>query len=178
MIITISGLPGSGKTSVAKEIAKKLNFKFHSMGEIIQTFVLSRNTTLLQFNELRNKDSKWDLMIDDYQRELAKKEKNVVMDGIISFHIFPDSIKIFLSVKPEIGAMRIFKAKRSDEPYKTFSESLKAVKKRIKDDKARYKKIYKVDCHNPSNFDFVVDTSDMDVKEVVKAVLDYISKNC
>jgi len=178
MIVTISGLPGSGKTSVARLLAKKLGFRFYSMGDIIQKFVLAKKMTLLQFNKLRNKDSSWDIMLDHYQVDLAKKEKNVVMDGIISFHVFPGSVKIFLGVKPEVGAMRIFKAKRSDEPYRSFSESLKAVRKRINDDRARYKRIYKVDCHNPANFDFVVDTSTLGVGEVVRAVLEFLNNYC
>lgn len=176
MIITISGLPGSGKTSVGKLLAKKLGFKFYSMGSIIQTFVLSKNMTLLQFNQLRNKDSEWDLMIDSYQKKIAKKEKNIILDGIISFHVIPKSVKIFLSVKPEVGAMRIFKAKRPDEPYRSFSEALRDAKKRIKDDKARYKKIYKVDCHDVANFDIVIDTSNMKLNYIVETILKIIKK--
>lgn len=177
MIITISGLPGSGKTSVAKRLAKRLNFKFYSMGDIVQKFAIDRKMTLLEFNKLRNKDRSWDVMIDTYQKDLGKKNKNLVIDGLTSFHVFPNSVKIFLEVNPEIGAMRIFRAKRSDEPYKSFSETLRAVKKRVKDDEARYKKIYNINCHNPVNFDFVVDTSKLTVNDVVKTIFEFIDNH-
>ncbi|MEM4244964.1 MAG: cytidylate kinase family protein [Candidatus Nanoarchaeia archaeon] len=176
MIVTISGLPGSGKTCVAKLLAKKLGFKFFSMGDIVQKFATDKGMTLLEFNKLRNEDPSWDVIIDTYQRELGKKNKNAVFDGLTSFHIFPKSVKIFLKVKQEVGARRIFKAKRPDEPYKSFSEALKAVRKRIKDDKARYTKIYGVNCHDTSNFDFIVDTSNLKPNEVVKSILGFIKK--
>ncbi len=176
MIITISGLPGSGKTSVAKLLAKKLNFKFYSMGDIIQTFVLSKKMTLLQFNKLRDKNKAWDYMIDSYQKQLVKKHKDVIVDGITSFYLFSDSIKVFFSVKPEVSAKRIFQAKRPDEPYKSFSEALKAVKKRIKDDRSRYNRLYGIDCHKLSNFDLVIDTSDLSPKEVVNVILKFVKE--
>ncbi len=34
MIITIAGMPGSGKTTVAKILADKLNLKRYSMGDL------------------------------------------------------------------------------------------------------------------------------------------------
>ena len=34
MIITISGLPGSGKSTIGKMLAKKLGYKFYSMGDL------------------------------------------------------------------------------------------------------------------------------------------------
>ena len=36
MIITITGLPGSGKTSVAKHLAKHLHIKHYSMGDLFR----------------------------------------------------------------------------------------------------------------------------------------------
>jgi len=176
MIITISGLPGSGKTSVAKLLAKKLGYKFYSMGDIIQTFVLSKKMTLSEFNKLRNKDKAWDYMIDGYQKELGKKSKNVIFDGITSFFLFPDSLKVFLSVEPEVGARRIFNDRRPDEPYRSFSEALKAVRRRIKDDRARYKRLYRIDCHKLGNFDLIIDTSDLSKEEVADAVLGFIKR--
>lgn len=176
MIITISGMPGSGKTSVARLLAEKLKFKFYSMGDIVEKFATDNKMTLMEFNRMRDEDNKWDMMIDMYQKSLSMAEKDLVIDGLTSFYVIPNSVKVFLDVKPEVGAERIFKAKRSEEPYKSLSESLKAVKKRINDDKARYEKIYGVDCHDKSNFDLVLDTLGLTVDEAVKSVLDFIKK--
>ncbi len=170
MIITLSGLPGSGKTSVAKLLAKKLGFKFYSMGDIVEKFATDKEMTLGEFNDIRDKDTMWDMMIDTYQKSLSMSKSDMVVDGLTSFYVIPNSVKVFLEVKPEVGA------KRKDEPYKSLSEALKAVKDRIKKDEARYKKLYGIDCHERKNFDFVLDTSDLKPDEVVNHILDFVKK--
>jgi cytidylate kinase len=176
MIITISGLPGSGKTSVAKLLAEKLKFSFYSMGDIVEKFAVDNKMELNDFNMLRDKDTHWDMIIDMYQKSLSMSQKDLVIDGLTSFYVIPNSTKVFLDVNPDVGAERIFKAKRKDEPYKSVSDALKAVKRRINNDNARYKKIYSIDCHDKSNFDLVIDTSDLKVEEVVNRILGLVTK--
>lgn len=176
MIITVSGLPGAGKTTVAKKLAKKLKYKFYSGGQSIGKLALQKNMTLLEFNKVRKKDTNIDKKIDKEEKMLVMKNKNIIVDGIIAFHLFPNSLKIFLKVKKEIAAKRIFKARRKDEPYKSVKEARKAVEKRIKYDQHFYKKIYGVNCHDTRNFDLVIDTSkSKNADHVVKIILKTIT---
>ena len=66
MIITLSGTAGSGKTTVAMEVAKRLKLKHHSVGKIMREMAeerdisivsISRRTVSFSINHL-NKDYK------------------------------------------------------------------------------------------------------------------------
>ncbi len=172
MIITISGLPGAGKTSVGKKIAKKLNYKFYSMGDLRGKIAIKKGISINQLNKLGENESWTDTDIDNYQKELGKTKDNLVIEGRLSFYFIPNSIKIFLTVTPTTGATRIFKTNRKDEePTKSIKELEKQIQNRIKSDKLRYKKYYNIDSYDTTHYDIVIDTTNIPIQEVVKKIL-------
>ena len=96
MIITIGGRAGSGTTTSGRALAKKLGYKFYCAGDIRRKFANSKAITLAQLNERAEKEPSSDFLVDDYMKEMAKKEDNFVVDAWLGFHFFPESIKIFL----------------------------------------------------------------------------------
>ena len=66
MIITISGKAGSGKSTVAKEIARKLELKHYSIGDLMRQMAKEKNISLSELGELAEKD-------DSIDKELDKK---------------------------------------------------------------------------------------------------------
>ncbi len=168
MIITISGVPGSGKTSVAKIIAKRLGMNFYSMGGLRGKMALERGITIDELNKIGETDKTTDASVDDYQRELGIKEDNFVIEGRLSWHFIPHSVKIFLSCDPKEAARRIFSARqkssegRGDEPlYASAEDAEKEIKKRTASDVLRYEKYYGVDYRDPSHYDMAIDTTAM-----------------
>lgn len=176
MIITISGPPGSGKNTVADALAKKLNYKHYSMGDIRRKMAQDRGMTIADFNKLGEKEFFTDKEVDGYQTELGKKEDNFIVDGRLSYHFIPNSLKIFLDVTLEVGAKRIFGAKRKGEEFKNLDEAIASVKSRVQSDKARYKKYYNLDYTDKSQYDYVVDTTNLSVDGVVNKILSMIEE--
>ena len=173
MIITLSGLPGSGKSTVAKLLAKKLGYRFFSMGDLRGKAALERGLTIDAFNALPENT---DTIVDDYQKKLGEMEDNLVIDGRISWHFIPTSFKVFLSVDPKVGAERIFAGKRgvnrADEPeYTDAAHVLKTLASRVASDTERYKKHYGIDFADRSVYDLVIDTSGQSPEETAEAVL-------
>lgn len=172
MIITISGKPGSGKSTVAKIVARKLNLKHYSVGDLWRKMAAERGMTILEFNKLVEKDSNIDLETDRRQRELGKKEDNFVIDGRMSFYFIPNSVKIFLDVGEEAGANRIFQEKRGDvENYPNVEGTMDKIWKREQSELKRYRKLYKADYTNTKNFDAVIDTTRMPAEKVAERVI-------
>jgi predicted cytidylate kinase len=173
MIITISGMPGSGKTTVGKMLARRLGYRFYSMGDLRGKMAMERGMTIDQLNEVGRKEEWTDREVDEYQEMLGKEEDNFIVDGWLSWHFIPHSFKVLLKVSPEAGAERVFADQRPDERHVGSVEEMKAMlQKRFRESSARYREHYGIsDILDESNYDLVVDTMKMGAEQVAEKVL-------
>ncbi len=71
MRITVSGLPGSGTTSLGKGIASECGYTFISAGEVFRECARERNMDLASFGKLAENDPSIDRLIDERQKEIG-----------------------------------------------------------------------------------------------------------
>ena len=81
MIITISGSPGSGKSTIGQLLAKKLGFKRYSLGDLQRRLAKDNGMTIEQWNEFCYNNAIADKNADEFQRRLGQVEDNFVIDG-------------------------------------------------------------------------------------------------
>ncbi len=181
MIITINGTPGSGKTTVSKKLAKKLNWPRFYGGGIRRLKAETMGLTLAEFNKLGEIDANTDYEVDNYLKQMARKHKNCIIESRTAWHLLPQSIKIYLDVKDEVGAKRVFKElksghnrKNEDRELTSIKNILKSHKKRKLSDLIRYKKYYNFNLYDKKNYDFILDTSGLNKKQVFDQVYKYI----
>ena len=180
MIISFSGAIGSGKSTIAKKLAKKLDWPRYYIGGIRRQIAKERGLTLAGYNKLGEKDPTTDSEVDEYQKRLGKTLDNFVIEGRTSWHFIPHSIKIYLDVTEKEGANRIFKDikindKRNEaKALNTLNDVYKSIKARKKSDIARYKKYYNIDAFDHKNYDFVLDTTNIDIEKVFKIVYNFV----
>ena len=167
MIITISGLPGSGKSTVGKMLAKRLGFKFYSIGDLRGKWAVERGISINELNELGEREDWTDKKADDYQKGLGEREDGFVIDGRLSFHFIPESFKVFLTVKMSEGARRILDDDRPDEKGSSAEGLEHSLGERIESDDKRYRKLYGVDFRDEHNYDLVIDTTSLTPQRVV-----------
>ena len=84
MRITVSGLPGSGTTSLSRYLAEHHGFTMISAGEVFRECAKEHHMELAEFGRLAEKDPAYDKMIDARQKEIAEKKDNIIVEGRLS----------------------------------------------------------------------------------------------
>jgi CMP/dCMP kinase len=185
MIITISGTPGSGKSTIAQAISKELKLKHYYIGKIRRDIAKKKGMTLEEYNQLGETDPSTDIDVDNYQKELGKKEDNIIIEGRTSFFFIPHSIKIFIDVDLDEASKRILNDLKDKEKNKERNEgkaeTIKQMKqlliKRIDSDIKRYKKYYNIEnAYDKKDFDIVINTTKLSKKDAIKETLKKIKR--
>lgn len=176
MIITISGLPGSGKSSVAKMLAEKLHYKHYSMGDLQRELAKEHGLTIKEWGEFEKKDPKYDHMIDDKQTALGKEKDNFVIDSWLAPKFIPHAVKIFLKADIDVRVKRRLYHKRKEEQFKEFEEAKKDMLEREKINTDRWLTFYSYDYHDEDNYDYIIDANQGSVQEIVDTIVRKINK--
>lgn len=176
MIISISGNQGSGKSTVAKRLAETLGWPRYYIGGMRREAALKRGLTLAEYNKLGEIDPSTDLEVDEYQKKLGQTKDNFVIEGRTSWYFIPHSLKIYLDVSDEEGAKRILLANRDgeDKYMTTFEDVLASIQRRRASDDKRYQQLFGINAHDLNNFDYVIDTTNLNQNEVFSQVYEII----
>ncbi len=183
MIITISGYPGSGKSTAGKMLAKKLRYKFYSIGAIRRAMAKERGMTLQEFNVHGEKHAFTDRDVDEWQRKLGQTTDKLVIEGRTSFHFIPHSIKIFFSIDLGEAAKRIFndpahtRRFEASHHYTTVKQLEHGLRGRIASDTRRYKKYYGLNIFKKNNYNLIVDTTKLTPEQTFSKVTGYLAKS-
>jgi cytidylate kinase len=176
MIITIGGTAGSGKSTAARLLAKKLGYKHYSMGDLQREIAEENGVSLLELGKLEEKDRSIDEEVDQRQIELGRTEDNFVMDARLGFHFIPGSVKIFLDADFEERAKRILADTIRKEHNITLKSTKRGMEIRKASEKKRYKEYYNLDPYDKKHYDLIVDTTSITPEEAVGKILEFIRK--
>ncbi len=171
MIIAISGKAGSGKSTVAKEVAKKLGLKHYSVGDLMRKLAKEKKMPLNELSRLAEKDKSIDMELDKKTIGLRAAD-NFVIDGRLTAYFLPYAdLKVFLDCDDKVRAERILKDKRSDEKGKSLKDLVKKIRQREQSERKRYSKLYKIDYRDKTLYNLMIDTTNLSIKEVVDEIM-------
>lgn len=176
MKITLAGVPGSGKSTLRNLLADHYDLKTKGTGDFMRSIAQKYGyNDITQFLvKYVSTHPEIDHEVDENQKKYGQENNDFVLDAHLGFLFVPNSIKIFLQCNPEVMAQRIFGAKRETEAAQDLQATMEANQKRVDTMKKNFKKLYGVDIHAETNFDFVIDTSHLSTKEVFEKTADYI----
>lgn len=177
MKITVSGLPGSGTTTLSKNLQKASGFDYIYAGKIFREMAKKKGLSLEDFSKLTERDTFFDTSLDRQIMSFADAHENCIIEGRLSGWFAhreksKDYIKIWLTAPIQVRLERI--AQRENE---TLDIASKKVEMREKSEAKRYKSIYNIDISDFSIYDLIVETSDKTPEETLKFVLNELKRH-
>ncbi|WGM89155.1 MAG: cytidylate kinase family protein [Candidatus Bathyarchaeota archaeon] len=177
VIICVSGMTGSGKSTVAKKLAEKYELNYFSGGNAMRILAKEEgyhsevngwweSSEGLAFLQKRKEDPSFDKKIDEKLLELAE-EGNVVLDSwTVPWLLKAKGFKIWLEASPQVRATRVLK-----RDGMTAEEALKALTEKDEETRQIYKKLYGFELgHDLTPFNLVLSTDDLDPDDIFYAV--------
>ena len=176
IIICISGLPGCGKSTVAKKLAQKYKLRYISGGDALKELAVEagfkpsgedwwETEEGRRFLNKRMEDSNFDRKVDEKLIEIAK-EGNVILDSWTMPWLLDEGFKIWLDASLEVRAARAAKRDKID-----FEEAKKLIREREKKTREIYSKLYGFNLGEDfSPFHIILDTDKLDANEVFKTL--------
>jgi cytidylate kinase len=176
VLVCISGMAGTGKSTLAKKLAKKYNLRYYSGGDALKALAADEGYDSssrgwwespegLSFLEKREENLEFDKAVDDKLLEYAQQGR-VLLDSWTMAWLLKTGFKIWLVASVEKRAERI--AKRDKIPVK---EALQVLKEKEARTKAIYKKLYGFTLGEDFEpFNLVLDTDNLNAREVFQVL--------
>lgn len=202
-VITISGEPGSGKSTVVKALNKKydeLGKTVHviSVGKIFREVAIAKykeqfpecknpsiedvNTDKRFKDELNKLDNLIDTKIAEHGREInaiSRPDDVYIIDSRLAWKTVENAFDIRLTVSDEVAGKRVFfdKTRGKEDQYDSLEEAIQDTKLRKEGEVKRYKDSYGLDLTDTENYNLIIDTSNITVDEISDIIVDLVEKD-
>lgn len=173
-IISLGGELASGKGTVSKILMKELNFGIYKNGDYFRKLAQDMRMDVTTFNIYVKEHPEIDKQIEYSATEYAKDHDNFIIDARLGWYAVPQSFKIYLKVDIDVAAKRAFNDpdRKSSESFATIEEQKKDMQKRYQLENERYFNLYGVRKEDESNYDLIIDTTDLTPQQVADKIKD------
>ena len=176
IIICISGLPGCGKSTVAKKLAQKYRLKYVSGGDALKELAVEagfkpsgeewwETEEGRRFLNRRLEDPDFDRRVDEKLIEAAK-QGNVILDSWTMPWLFNEGFKIWLDASLEVRASRAAKRDKI-----SLDKAKELIMEREEKTREIYRRLYGFKLGEDfSPFHIILDTDKLDADEVFQTL--------
>lgn len=176
LILCISGMAGTGKSTLSKKIAKRYNLKCYSGGDALKELAKESGYEItgegwwespdgLRFLETRVKNSQFDKEVDTKLLGYAKLG-NVLLDSWTMPWLLKDGFKIWLMASLDKREARV-----AERDKMTVEQAYAVLKEKEAQTKAIYKKLYGFDLGEDfTPFNFILDTDNLNADQVFEVL--------
>ncbi len=174
--IIISGLPASGKSTVAEIVSKKLGIRAINVGDILKSKFAEKGSKSFWDSEEgfealkeREEEESIDKSVDRAVIRIIKKG-NIVIASYVMPWLSKKGYKVWLDASEEERARRLAKRDKI-----SIEKSKEIIKKRDKENYALYKKLYNIKIGKDKKpFDLVIDTEKLSPSKVAEKIINAV----
>ncbi|GAA0716808.1 cytidylate kinase [Halorubrum trapanicum] len=156
MLITVSGPPGSGKSTNAVQLADALDLGHVSGGDIFREMAAERDMTPVEFNEFAEEDPQIDRDLDRRLREIAVERDDVVLESRLAGWLAADhaDFRFWFDAPLSVRAERI-----AEREAKAVDRARTETERRETSERKRYREYYNIDIEDLSIYDAAYNTA-------------------
>ena len=167
--IAISGLPGTGTSTLATHLSERLDTTLVNSGQIFRELAREHGMELLEFSEYVKTHPEIDREIDARQVELAR-QGGVILEGrLAGWNLYLNkvpSVKILIEADLDIRAERVvWREEKSKEDIAASFRQREAI------DAQRYRAVYDIDLFSKEPYDVVIDNGQQSVEETLAEII-------
>lgn len=173
-IITMAGDIASGKGTVTALLQKELKYEIYKNGEYVRQLAKEKGMSIVEFQEYLNAHEEIDRQVEKSAAFYAENHDHLIIDARLGFYAVPHSFKVYLRVDIDESARRAYNdsLRKDTEAYESVEHAKKDIMYRFEQENMRYLKTYNVKRDDMSNYDLVVDTTNMTPEEVANLILE------
>jgi len=157
VLITLSGLPGSGTSTVARTVASRLGIEHLDGGTVFRAMAAERGVSLAEFARIAEGDDAIDRALDDRLVQRAR-EGDVLLEsrlaGWLATRAALRGLRIWIHCDEVERARRVGGRDGHDA-----DEALATNQEREASERTRYLTYYDIDLQDLSIYDLVVDST-------------------
>ncbi len=171
-LVTVSGPPGSGTTTLASRLESELEYEFVSGGDVFRQLAADRGMTLAEFTSLAEEDDEIDRELDARLKDLLRRHRSgeracdgrglILESRLAGWHADGDAtLAVWLDAPADV------RVERTDGRTETADE----LRVRERSEAKRYEEYYGIDISDLSVYDLVVNTATIDEDGMVECVV-------
>ena len=171
-IISLGGELSSGKGTVSRILMADLNYGVYRNGDYCRELCKKMGIDITTFNIYVKDHPELDRKIEYSATEYAKNHDNFIIDARLGWYAVPESFKVYLKVDIDVAAKRAFEDldRKSSENFATVEEQKADMQKRYQLENERYFDVYGIRKEDESNYDLVIDTTNLTPQEVANII--------
>ena len=172
--ITVSGLPGSGTSTLVSGLMAHFNWTSLNGGDVFRSEAKRRGLSLAEFGQLCTKDLEVDRQLDAMlQEQMSNEDAEDIVESRLSgwwaYRLGIDCVRLWIEVEDEERARRVVGREQC-----TLEEAIEANAKRTAVDAERFMELYGILPQQREPYTIVLDGTNLSREQILAAAIEIL----